>query len=428
MLLIGCLLFAGTVQASPDIQHWTSSKGARVYYIHAPQLPMVDVRMVFDAGSARDGDKAGLALITNGLLDSGIKGMDEESISAGFEDLGAEFSSSSLKDMALVQLRSLNNEAQLQPALKLFSSLVAAPSFPSKVLDRERSRLLLALKSRQESPGDIAEENFLRLLYGEHAYGRPSEGTRASVAAITRQDLVAFHNSYYVARNAVVAIVGAVDKVQAEAIAEQVTAGLDVGSAAHKIEPVVPLETAVNKRISHPSSQSHILIGQTGMKRGDKDYMALYVGNHILGGSGFGSRIMSEIREKRGLAYSAYSYFVPMREAGPFQMGLQTRNDQVEVAVKVMRSTLQKFVEQGPSEKELRASKKNITGGFPLRIDSNKDLVEYAAMIGFYRLPLDYLESFNQKVEALTLEQIKDAFARRVDPDKMVTVIVGNGK
>ncbi|MDH5359284.1 MAG: insulinase family protein [Gammaproteobacteria bacterium] len=427
-LLIVVLASVSTMAlATPKIQHWTTANGARVYYIGAPELPMVDVRVVFDAGSARDGKLPGLALLTNGLLDSGIKGQDEEALAAHFEDLGAQYSASALRDMALVQLRSLSDEKLLVPALQTFSQIVSTPQFPSAVLRRERERLLVGLKAKQESAGDLASDAFYAALYPQHAYGRPTEGTADSLKAISTTQLGEFHRRYYVASNSVIAIVGAVDRQRAEAIAEQLSAPLARGRVASSLPTVPPLEQAVEQRIKHASSQSHILVGQTGMVRGDADYMALYVGNHILGGSGFGSRIMSEIREKRGLAYSAYSYFLPMRQHGPFMLGLQTRNDQVGTAQQVLMQTLSEFVSQGPTRQELNASKKNITGGFPLRIDSNKDLVEYAAMIGFYGLPLDYLDSFNRQVEAVTVEQIRDAFQRRIKPEQMVTVIVGNG-
>lgn len=426
LMIVFAATISATALATPQIQHWTTAKGARVYYISAPELPMVDMRVVFDAGSARDGRLPGLALLTNALLDAGIKGRDEEALAAHFEDLGAQYSASAMRDMALVQLRSLSDEKLLVPALETFSQIVSAPRFPNKVLRRERERLLVGLKAKQESAGDLASEAFYAALYPGHAYGRPTEGTARSLKAVSVDHLRAFHKRYYVANNAVIAIVGAVDRQRAEAMAEQVSSRLSSGRAARAIPQVKPLKAAQEKRIKHPSSQSHIMVGQTGMKRGDADYMALYVGNHILGGSGFGSRIMSEIREKRGLAYSAYSYFAPMRQPGPFMLGLQTRNDQVEIAHQVLMQTLTEFVEQGPTKKELQASKKNITGGFPLRIDSNKDLVEYAAMIGFYGLPLDYLDTFNQQVEALSVEQIREAFQRRVNPKQMVTVIAGN--
>lgn len=166
-------------------------------------------------------------------------------------------------------------------------------------------------------------------------------------------------------------------------------------------------------------------MGQVGMARGDKDYLALYLANHAFGGSGFGSRLMHEVREKRGLAYSTYSYFSPMHVAGPFQIGLQTRNDQVDEALNIIRNELNKYVTEGLGKDELNDSLKNITGGFPLRIDSNKKIVEYLSVIGFYGLPLDYLNTFVDNINQQDRHKVSDALKRRLHPQKMLTVIVG---
>ena len=166
-------------------------------------------------------------------------------------------------------------------------------------------------------------------------------------------------------------------------------------------------------------------MGMPGMRRGDPDYFPLYVGNYILGGGGLVSRLSQEIREKRGLSYSVYSYFYPLRDKGPFVMGLQTRNDQRHQALKVMGETLNTYLGKGPSEAELEAAKKHITGGFALRLDSSGKIAGYLAVLGFYHLPLTYLDDFNKNIEAVTLEQVKDAFRRRIDPNRMVTVVVG---
>jgi zinc protease len=161
------------------------------------------------------------------------------------------------------------------------------------------------------------------------------------------------------------------------------------------------------------------------MRRGDPDYLPLYLGNHILGGSGLVSRISDEIREKRGLSYSANSYFSPMAVEGPYLLSLQTKNDSTEEALTVLHATLAQFIAEGPTEAELIAAKKNITGGFALNIDSNKDILGYIAMIGFYALPLDYLDTFIDQINAVSVAQIHDAFKRRIHPDKMVLITVG---
>jgi zinc protease len=223
----------------------------------------------------------------------------------------------------------------------------------------------------------------------------------------------------------VVALMGDITRAQAEAIAQRLTAGLPAGGADARIAQVMIRIQPSEQRIEHPASQSHILIGTPGIARTDEDYFPLYVGNYILGGGGFVSRLMNEVREKRGMAYSVYSYFMPMQQPGAFQIGLQTKKEQADESLQLVRRTLRTFVDKGVTAKELRAAKQNIVGGFPLRIDSNKKILEYLSVIGFYDLPLTYLDDFTARVEKVTARQIHDAFKRRIDPDALATVIVG---
>ncbi len=423
------LLILSPTMATADnafkIQTWKTGNGAKVLYVHAPQLPMVDVRIVFDAGSARDAARPGLARLTNTMLSKGAGEWNTDALAERFDDIGAIFSTSSMRDNASLSLRSLNDPALLDIAIDTLQTVLTQPRFDEKELQRMRRQTLIALKAQLQSPAAIAEKAFYKALYGEHPYASPPLGTEASLKALGKKDLDAFYRRYYVARNALVAIVGDVDRRQAEQLANKLLDGLPEGKAAPALPPAPDLKQAALIKKSHPSTQTHVLVGQPGLYRGDPDYFALYVGNHILGGSGFGSRIMEEIREKRGLAYSSYSYFIPMRLPGPFQMGLQTSNGQRDEALALLNKTLRDFINQGPTEKEMQHAIKNITGGFPLRIDSNKDIIGYIVMIGFYNLPLDYLETFNANIEAVTAEKIKDAFARRIHPDKLVTVLVG---
>jgi len=413
------------LQAAPDIQHWITEKGARVYFVETHELPMLDVRMIFDAGGSRDGKHPGLAALTVGLLDEGAEGFDADQISSAFESRGAIYSSGAGYDSASVSLRSLVERDKLLPALKNLKRVISRPDFPRVAIERQRKRTLLGIQKKQQSPQSLAGDAFYAALYGKHPYASPVEGTEASVQAIKRKDIVNFYRKYYVTQNATIAIVGDLSREQAEVIAEELVADLKPGKQAPPLPQVAPLTKAKMITLSHPSSQTHILLGQPGLKRGDPDYFALYVGNHVLGGGGMVSRLFEEVREKRGLSYSVYSYFSPMREAGPFMAGLQTKTEQAPEALQVLIDNLRQFIEHGPTAEELRASKKNITGGFPLRLNSNAKILDYVAMIGFYGLPLDYLETFNSKVEAVTIEQIKDAFKRRIDPDKLVTVMVG---
>ncbi|MDH5471379.1 MAG: insulinase family protein [Gammaproteobacteria bacterium] len=425
ILVLFCFSLTGVVSAAPDIQHWVSEKGARVYFVPANDLPVIDLRLVFDAGSARDDGNYGVALLTNGLMSEGAAGNNAQQLAEQFEAVGAQFSNGALKDMAWLNLRSLSDAQYLKPALAALDKILTRPDFPAPAFKREIERLKISVQGNQQSPSAIAEEAFYKALYGDHPYAMPTEGTEKSLAKIKVADLRVFYKKYYTVKNAVISIVGDLTRQQAENMINDLLSDLPVGQRAEKVSDVKPLTESKTIEIDFPSSQSHILIGQLGTSRGDDDYYSLYVANHPFGGSGFASRLVDEVREKRGLAYSVYSYFLPMRLPGPFQMGLQTRNDQAEQALQIINSELKRYIDEGPTKEELEASLTNITGGFPLRIDSNRKLVEYLAMIGFYDLPLTYLQEFNDKIRAIDIHKIRDALVRRIHPDKMITVIVG---
>ena len=417
--------FAPIANAIPQIEHWQTSNGVPVYFIQAHDLPMVDLRLTFDAGSARDASKPGTAMMTNGMLAEGAGGLSSQQLAEQFDNVGAQFGNSVSRDMTWLQLRSLTDPKYLQPSLAALEKILNKPNFPQDAWQREIKRLQFAVKAKQQSPAAIAEDAFNVALYGDHPYASPEEGTEQSLAALKLKDLQTFYKRYYVSQNAILVIVGDLDRSQAEKIAQDLLANLQSGEKPAAIPPVPMLAAAKNIQIPFPSQQSHVLIGQPASRRGDLDYFTLYVANHILGGSGIASRLMDEVREKRGLAYSVYSYFMPLREYGPFELGLQTRSDQTQQALDIANQTLRDYVQQGPTEKELSAAISNITGGFALRIDSNAKLAEYLSMINFYNLPLDYLDRFVDNIRAVNVAAIRDALKRNLDPQKMVTVVVG---
>jgi zinc protease len=420
------LLATAPAFASPQIQHWQSKSGAQVYYVEDHSLPMLDVAVNFPAGSGFDrAAQSGLASFTFGMLDHGAQGLSEDDISKKLADIGADMGGSFDQDRAGINLRTLSNAEQRKQALSVMAAVLQTPTFPNAVIEREKATVLAALQESETRPEAIAAKAFGKAVFGNHPYGLPAGGEIATVKKFTRNDIIAFYREHYAARAAVVALMGDVSRPEAEAIAEQLTAHLPAGGAATEVAPVTLQIKASEQRIAHPATQSHILIGAPGISRTDPDYFTLYVGNYILGGGGFASRLMAEVREKRGLAYSVYSYFIPMQQPGQFQIGLQTKKESADQALTLVRSTLQDFIDKGPTEKDLAAAKDNIIGGFALRIDSNRKILDYLSVIGFYHLPLTYLDDFTGKVQQVTVGQIHDAFGRRVHPDKMATVVVG---
>jgi zinc protease len=425
VLFLTLLLPAFPASANPDIQTWHTDNGARVLYVPATEIPMLDIRVVFDAGSARDAGISGLALLTNGLLSEGAAGKDAQQIAEAFESVGAQLNYDAARDMATIGVRSLTEERFLKSAITNLTEVLTRPDFPEEAFQRELNRMKVAVKSRQQSPSAIASEAFNAAVFGDHPYASPVSGNAESLEKITLDDIRAFYERYYVGNNATVVIVGNVERKQAEDLVATVVSALPAGEKPPEIAEVKPLTEAKKIVIDYPSAQSHIFVGQPGMKRGDPDYFALYLANHPFGGSGFASRLVEVIREENGLAYSVYSYFSPLRQDGAFTMGMQTKSEQTEKALSLLDRELRKYISDGPDDDELAASVSNVTGGFPLKIDSNSKLLGYLMMIGFYDLPLDYIDSFIDNINAVDVDHINDALKRRLDPDRMVTVVVG---
>jgi len=427
LILLGVLCVPLECLAVLPIEHWETSAGARVYFVASHDLPMLDVSVDFAAGSGRDtSDRSGLANLTQRLMRLGADGMDEDDIARQVADVGANLITSFDLDRAGYALRTLSSDAEQRQALAVLAHVLQSPSFPAAVLEREKARVIAGLKEADSRPDSIAARDFMELVFRGHPYALRAAGEPLTVASLRRDDLVAFYRAHYAADRAVVAIVGDATRERAQQIAEELTRGLPRASGAlPPLPPIVPLTAASEGDIAHPSTQAHILIGQPGLARKDPDYFPLWLGNYVLGGGGFSSRLSEQVRQKRGLSYSVYSTFAPYQQPGPFQIGLQTRGDQAREALAVAREVLREFVDAGPTERELEGAKQNIVGGFALRIDTNRKLHDYVRVIGYYGLPLDYLDTFISKVEAVTTSQIREAFGRRIQPARMVTVVVG---
>ncbi len=426
IVVLGLLAVSpGLVQAQVQvrIQNWTLASGARVYYVESRALPLLDVAVEFPAGSAWDaGRPAGAARMTLQMLKAGSARFSEDESSRRLADIGAELGENFDRDRAGFSLRTLSQERSR--AIEVLADMLQAPRFPEEALERERARAIAAVKEAETQPEGAAERRLYALMYAGHPYGIVPTGD--SLAAISRADVDRFYRERYRASRAVVTIVGDVDRESASALAEALTAKLPPGpDDGPRLEPAKPPARGELERVARPSAQSHVLAGLPGVARDDPDYFPLFVGNFVLGGGGFVSRLYNEVREKRGYAYSAYSYFLPLAARGPFLMGLQTRNDQADAALKQARAVLDDFIRNGPTPKELAAAQRSLVGSFPLRLDSNRKILDQVATIAFYRLPLDWLDKFIPRIKAVTLESVRSAFARRVRPEELTTVVAG---
>jgi zinc protease len=432
LLGLGCLCWAFASRAAIPIEHWTQDSGAQVFLVQSPAIAMLDVQLDFDAGGRRDPQgKPGLANLMASGTAYGVRAhgaepaLDENGLSDAWADLGASFGGSASSDRLSFSLRSLTYPELLAKATALAARQLGAPAFPEAPWLRDRPKLVASLKEAKTRPATVAARAYARAVYGAHPYG--AESTEESLGRISAADMQRLHAQAVHACRAKVSIVGAVDRAQADTLVRQLLAYLPAGNcdALPAVPEVAALAQAHEERIAFASAQAHVLVGQPGYKRNSPDYFALTVGNHILGGGGFTARLTEEVREKRGLTYGVSSYFSPGLHAGAFTISLQTRPDQAEQALSLVREVLARFVAEGPSAQELQAAKDNLIGGFALRLDSNRKLLDNVANIAWNGLPLNYLETWTAQVDKLSTADIRAAFARTLQPQKMVTVVLG---
>jgi zinc protease len=435
LTFVASLCCAGSAWAAIPIVHWIHASGAQIFLVESPAIAMVDVQIDFDAGARRDPrDKPGLANLMASSTAYGVKArgseaaLDENGLSDAWADLGASFGGSAGSDRLSFALRSLTYPDILPKAAALAARQLGDPAYPDAPWLRDRPKLVASIKEANTRPATVAGRAFAKAVYGDHPYG--AESTEESLGRISAADMRALHDQALRACSAKVSIVGAVNRKQADTLVSQLLAYLPQGGcdALSPVPEVAALSGPKEEHIAFASAQAHVLLGQPGFKRNSPDFFALTVGNHILGGGGFTARLTEEVREKRGLTYSVYSYFAPGLHAGAFTVGLQTRPDQAQQALNLVREVLAKFVKDGPTEKELQAAKDNLIGGFALRLDSNRKLLDNVANIAWNNLPLDYLETWTSRVQALTTEDIRSAFARTLQPERMVTVVLGAAK
>lgn len=424
------------ISASAEIviKNWVHASGANIFLVENTAIPMIDLQVDWAAGGVHvPVDKTGLASLTAVMIDKGAvvrgKVLSEADISDQLADYGAALSVVASSDRTSLKIRSLSDKKYLTPVVSLVADILRAPAFDAKILNREKDLMINAIKEANLKPEVVLGKEFDRQIYGEHPLSRSASVD--SVQRVNISDIRDFYRKRFFAANSKITIVGDLSRDDANAIVDQLVQVLPKGSLNDLTltDPVKLLEAKpLNDRlikINHPSQQAHISMGLPMISRKDPDYFPLLLGNYILGGGGFVSRLMKEVREKRGLAYSVYSYIAPGKDIGPFLAGMQTKKDQSDLAVQVMTQTISQFVTDGPSDEEIRSAKENLTNGFPLRIDSNKKILDTVASIAWNDLPLDALDTWTAQLNAVTKEQVVTAFKKHLDMNKIVTVIVG---
>lgn len=407
------------------IEHWTLSNGIQVYFVRSTQLPMVDIRVIVDAGSNRDHGQLGIANMTMAMIGEGTSTMDTDTIAEAFDNVGAVFSSDTQRDHSTFSLRSLSDKRYLNPALHTFSAILLDPELSPKSFVRIKNQILQSIHSQQQSPSRVATHLFYQQLYKNTPYSHDPLGRVSTLTPLQFSDLLTFYNRFYVGKNITLVIVGDLSKKQAQQRSQTLLGSLTAGEKAATFPLIETTAKGHVIRAPFPATQTTIRMGQLGIAPHDPDYYALKVGNYIFGGGPLVSRLFNEVRERRGLSYSIGSSFTVLKEKGPFVIGLQTRNDKATEAVNVVKRTLQRFVAEGPTEEEIKAAKHHLISAFPLSLKNNSDILDNVTNMAFYQLPLTFLNTYQQHMGEVDKKAITNAFQRHMISSQLITIMVG---
>ena len=429
-ILLIIMIIPNITQANIEILEYKTKNGIKVLYSQSENIPMIDIKITFDAGSNRDATLKGLSMITHNLLDEGTSKMNSEEIASSFESTGAVFNTSVNKDKSSISLRSLADKKYLEPSLKTFLNILSDSIFPQHEVSLQKERTISSIIEDESDPSDISMNLFFKEVYKDYVYGTPTIGEKNTIKKISRKDVLNFYRNNLNHVNAKIAIVSSLPKKDIILLSEKISKSLERENI-KKRENIVQLKknnkkNYVYKKIN--SEQAHIYIGGMSIKRGSENHLPLYVGNYIFGGSGFSARLMQELRVKRGYTYGVYSYIYPMKDIGPFVIGIETKSEQAQASIQLIQKMLKDFCENGPSSEEIKHAKEAIINGFPLRVDSNSDILNYLSMINYYDLPIDYLDKFTQNISRITKKDIITAFQEEIDYKNLTTLVVGNEK
>ena len=427
--LIIIMTISNITNADIPVSQYITKNGVKVLFFKSDNIPMIDIKITFDAGADKDKNLHGLSMLTHNLLDEGTSNMDSEDIASVFESTGAIFNTSVNKDKSSVSLRSLTEKKYFDPSIKMFLAILSDSTFPKNEFDIQKNRTISTIIEEESDPSEIAINLFFKEIYNKHPYAYPTNGTKSTLKKIQRRDVVDFYKKNLNINTATISIVSPLKNEDIIKLTEKISKSLNTNDIV-KDNNYNFVKNKKEKYIykKFNSEQAHIYIGTPSIKRGSNNNFPLYVGNYIFGGSGFSARLMQELRVKRGLTYGVYSYIYPMKDIGPFVIGIETKSEQAQLSVELIQNMLKEFYKNGPTEKELKDAKQAIINGFPLRIDSNADILNYLSVINYYNLPVDYLSTFTRKISNLTKNDIMNAFQEEIDIENLITLVVGNEK
>jgi zinc protease len=424
------LVFPAPVRAAHEADHMVtvervvSAAGITAWLVRDTINPIINVRFAFRGGAALDPvGKDGLANMVSGLLDEGAGDLDSQSFQRRLEDLSIELRFNAGRDSFSGRLTTLSENKD--QAFHLLKTALLEPRFDDEPVKRIRGQILAGLRRDLEDPNTIAGLTLAKELFPEHPYGRPVDGSMATVKAITSDDVRAFTRKRLARDNLLIAVVGDMDAEELGRLLDEVFAGLPAKSQAFNVKDAQPQTTGRTRVVEMEIPQSAIAFAQKGLKRSDPDFYAAYVLNHILGGGGFTSRLYEQIREKRGLAYSIGSYLYPLDHAGLVQGYGGTANARVGETLEVLKDQWRTMAETGVTPEELADAKTYLIGSYPLRFTSTGGIASILVSMQLEKLGIDFLDRRNKLVAAVSLDDVNRLAKSLLDPENMVVVVVG---
>jgi len=390
-------------------------------------LPMVSIELLIEAGSRHEpADQAGLANLTSKLLIYGTKQRTAVQISDTLDFIGSSLETGCGQDTASVSMTVLKKD--LATGLELLADVLTQSTFPQAEIDRQKQAIIASIRAAEEEPGTVAAKAFAAALFPDSPYGRPVEGSEASVKALQQKSLRDFFARNYRSNRSIIAVVGDVSEQE---IAKTLNGAFQTWP---KGEPsgqaLVPAKVGESKvlRINKDLTQANIVLGHNGVARGNPDYYAIQVMNYVLGGGGFSSRAMDSIRNERGLAYSVYSYFAADKSHGAFEFIMQTKNETALEAIRIATEEMRRMREQPVMEQELNDAKDYLIGSFPLRFDTNRKVAGFLTQVEYFKLGLDYPDRYADLIRKVTGDDVQRAAKQYLQPERLITVMVGNLK
>lgn len=424
LTILSLVLFTALpARATVDIVPVTSPGGIKAWLVEDPSIPFLSLEIRFQGGTSLDAPgKRGATYLMTGLLEEGTGDMDAIAFAQAQEALAASFEYQSFDDGISISARMLSENRD--EAIALLRGALVAPSFPQDAVDRVRSQVLAGIAGDAQDPEDIASATFDALAFGDHPYGSKREGTAESVSALTRDDIVAAHQGALARDRIFVGASGDITAAELGLLLDALLGDLPETGAPMPERAEYALEGGATV-VPFDTPQSVAVFGHKGMVRDDPDFIPAFVLNSIVGGSGFASRLMSEVREERGLTYGIGSFLVPLDHGELYLGQFSSDNSRISEAIEVIRDQWSDIASNGVTQAELDAAKTYLTGAYPLRFDGNGRIANILVGMQMDDLGLDYIPTRNDKVNAVTLEQINQVAARLLQPENLHFVVVG---